>query len=469
MKIYRYSYGVIEFADIEIDEKSQFRSAVMGDDVVELQFTLNNFIQFEITDFVQYNNSIYYLNQIPAVTKNANNEYSYTLTFEGQKYELGKCLFLLDEWPEFWLYGDADTFVDLIIENMQRIAYPATWTKGVIDTTEFKNLNFKNENCLSVLNRICEELNVEFEVISTVNSYLYCDNVINIRLRIGNDRSFPTLKYKEGIRNIQIQKANDENFVRSLYAYSSDKNIPDWYNSAKRLFHRSYTGSSPEKVVIFEEVYPHFEGIVESCGATYFDDSSIDFDLNDYIIAETPAKVVFLTGDLSGYEFTLSSFNNGYGLKRVTFNTIIDNLLVIPNGDFKIKSGDKYTFVDIKMPMAYITAAEAELKTKADQYIAKYSIPLEILNITFDERYLSENEIVLTAGNSLKIKDTVLGIDKELRILSIAKSIVENYSYTAQLTDELNSDKFIQLKKNQNNTDRKISDLQRQVNIIKNN
>ena len=129
----------------------------------------------------------------------------------------------------------------------------------------------------------------------------------------------------------------------------------------------TYIPSTIEKTVIFEDVFPGRLGTisaVDGSDVNKFTDSSIDFNVNTYLISGLTAKIHFNTGDLAGYEIELSSFDNG--TKEFTLLTYTDeNGFTFPSSDLKPAIGDKYVIVDITMPASYITTAETELQTRA--------------------------------------------------------------------------------------------------------
>ena len=121
------------------------------------------------------------------------------------------------------------------------------------------------------------------------------------------------------------------------------------------------------------------------------------------------------------------------------------------------------------MPTSYLTAAELELTTRANTYLAKYNSPLEKYDISIDERYLRKNSISLYVGDKIFIVDAQMGINSQLRIYSIKQSIVNQYSYQIELTDELQTSRLIDLTNNQYSIERALKELTKNLRILKNN
>jgi hypothetical protein len=53
MKIYR---GNSVLADVELDDKSVYKYTLMGDDLIDLNFTLSRAVLFDVGDYIVYNN-----------------------------------------------------------------------------------------------------------------------------------------------------------------------------------------------------------------------------------------------------------------------------------------------------------------------------------------------------------------------------------------------------------------------------
>ena len=462
MKVYREN---IEIIDVEIDDKSTFKYTIMGEEVCELNFTSSNFTLFLISDFIIYENKKFVMNTPAKRDKIANNEYSYTLRFEAIKYELGKVLCKLDGKLEFPLNVDIEQIQDLVIENMNEVS-SVTWAKGTSSITAFNDIQVANENCLEVLNKACLQFGVEFEVVQVGSKY-----VINVRDLIGIFDG-TTLEYKKGIFKINIQAVSSQNLITKLYARGGNSNIPDNYGYDRIQINPISANVSEygtfEGVVTYEDIYPKFDGSVDSSLDNTFTDGNIDFDINSQLISGVTAKCVFLSGDLAGYEFEISAFDNSS--KRVTLNYLTDDIgQVLPNTNLKINASDRYTFVDIYMPNSYVTAAELELQELAESYLAKYSIPLTKYSVVIDARYLRQNSTNLYAGQKIKLVDLDMGINEILRIYSITQSLADPYQYTIELTDNIQTSRMIELLYSDFDTKKSLQDLRKELRILKNN
>jgi hypothetical protein len=257
-----------------------------------------------------------------------------------------------------------------------------------------------------------------------------------------------------------------------VYAYGASKNIPEDYGygriTIEPLTNNDDIYGIVESVLICDDIYPSFQGSVTSPGADFFTDSSIDFDINSYLISGVTPKVVFLSGDLAGYEFEISSYT--HATKTIELVALVDDIgQTLPSSGLEISQFDKYTLVDLYMPDSYVEDAEAELLERAEDYIDRYSIPIVKYSIVIDARYLRDNEITLYAGQIIGIIDIDMGIDEQLRIYSISQSMANPYKYNIELTDELMVNRMIRLVYGQFDIQKALDRLRKELRILKNN
>lgn len=426
-----------------IDDNSKLTKVLNGDDYIVLSFSHESFVEIQVGDYIEWNSITYTLKQAPQLKKLSLRKYQYDLRFEGPQADLLEALYLLDVEGEFFLTGTAEDFIDLMITNLNRVHGGGAFTKGSIVSTDFKNLSFNNEHCLTVLQRICEEYDLEY-------SFTGGGGTINLSTEVGTITGL-NLEYYDGLRNITRQKVSDKDLITRLYAYGSERNL-DYNYGTKRLVLPSATYPYKymennvgtygvrEGMKIWDDIYPHFEGTVTSTSIANVDkiiDTGINFNLNDYLILETKPKIVFQTGDLAGMEFEIISYNNT--TKEVYFKVYTDEYgNDFPSTTFKPEIGDEFTFVDIKMPAAYISAAEADLAAKALEYITQMSSPNVLYDVTVDWHKFQE------ASTTVEIGDVVLVTDPELaagglefRILELTQSLANQYKYTFKIGESI--------------------------------
>src|SRR5690606_38114545 len=113
---------------------------------------------------------------------------------------------------------------------------------------------------------------------------------------------------------------------------------------------------------IFENIYPTPTGAITAIGANEleFRDSTLDFDINDHLTGSS-AVISFTSGQVSGREFTISSYN--HATKTFVIHRAEDSAYSegVPNATLKPAVGDKYVLLNINLPQSYITANENRL------------------------------------------------------------------------------------------------------------
>jgi hypothetical protein len=325
--------------------KFEQRRELMGEDVVEMSIESAKKIPFAVGDYFTIRNLRYTLNQLPQVNKISSRRFAYEVKFEGLQYQFNRTIYLnvnnaiTNNEPlpnyfvgEFSLTGDAMFFMEVLIYNMARInTYDnMVWAIGTtVANTETKTLSFSGETCLAVLQKVCEEYELEYDVEINGNYFLN----FYIKGGAGTNKN-TTFKYGQGKGLYEIDRANvdDSNVVTALFVLGSTKNL---YSNYRGYSPRLKLPGNELSVIIdtnkinlygysegyhmFEDVYPHRTGTVTGLGSaiTEFIDSTMGFDLNlmgtngsVYLIAGAPAKIHFNSGNLAGYEFDLSHYDH---------------------------------------------------------------------------------------------------------------------------------------------------------------
>jgi len=431
MKFYR---GTSEIIDVVIDNKTQLKQALQGEDLIQANFILDSFFDFKIGDYVNWRNKRYTIFKQPSVKKVQSNNFQYNFDLESDQYRLLDALYLFDGQADFYLLGDVQKFANLIIVNLNRLAGDGYYQLGQFPNTDVQNLSFQNTNCFNVIQRIGKEFGVEY--------YFSEDGkTIHFVNKIGNDTGL-SFEFKNGLRNIERQKVNEKNIVTRLYAYGGTRNITNDYGSKRLKIDplESNTGlfGIIEGVQTFEDVYPHREGTVTSIVSDdiqKFSDSTLDFNVNEQLIDGVVAKVTFNTGHLAGHGFEIGRFTNSS--KEFTIVPYEDgNGLVLPNGDLRPQVGDTYVLHDIEMPQIYIDNAEAELRRRAQEYLDENSLPNVIYSIVPDYPYLRRNLIQLNVGDVITINDDDFELTYQTRIISLTQSLANPYLYSIKVGDK---------------------------------
>jgi hypothetical protein len=470
----------------------QVTKTLQGDSYATCTAETSQPIGAHIYDYVNLNvngtdNEKFYLSQEPELKKASTNKYIYNLKFEHGSGLLKQSQFLSEGESDFYFYGNMSDIVDLIVTNADRFLVNK-FNKGTIADTINKNHKFSEENCYDVLRRIAGEYELEYEFQLIPNVVTYDINVVE---SVANDIHL-TLEYGQGLGLYDIQREAypRELLYTCLYAFGSTKNIPAAYRNGMRRL--SFTANPLtkntnlylriEKTVLLDDIYPQRTSEVTGyyqvltadlteaqkqvwpAGIYRIEDTDLGdvtygFNLNDYFIGQTTAKVRMKTGDLAGFEFDIKRYDHDF------FHIFIapytdENGKIYPNADLMIAQGDEYTLVDIDQPAVYVTEAEALLQAKAQELIDYYSIPRYPYRVRIDPAFMQANSGGIEVGDNITIVDTDFGLNEKKRISALTwKPLTNEYDLT--LSDKRFLSRIEKIEKTVNATARAVGDTKK--------
>ena len=431
----------------------------------------------------------YKLNRLPSVKKTGMHQFQYTLQFEGVQYDLFRITYdltvdtttnELQDVQGDTLTGNLHRFMTVLIANANRV-FPGKWKLGACpDTIGDKTLTFgESDNCLSVLQNLCNEsnFNVEFEIEQAKGVY-----TINLHERVGQTLPF-VFKYGKGrgLYDLYRENVSSSNIVTRLKVYGSTENITSKYRADRLCLPGRTKGQSYiEKAEMvakygifegrknFDSVKPSFTGSVESkVDELSFIDTKFPFDLNAkdsngetlYLINGVSAKIHFNTGNLAGYDFEVKSYDHAthkFSLKKTTD----DRGDVFPSETskaFQFYKGNEYKVLDIAYSPDIEAKAETELAEVANKYYDQNCQPKVQYGLSVTKAYLQKlvgtNDSitnVFAPGDFLHVVDADIDVDKAIRIKSFVRNILDPYDYTLTISD---------ITTNATITNRVISDL----------
>ncbi len=462
------TWSLLTKSAVTMVTRAEQRKALLGEDVIAMSVESSAVLDIEKGDMITVFGSPYFLNKPPKHTKKGKNKHSYDLTWEGRQYDLLRPLYL-DEGidgvsisPDFSLTGTLEFFMNVLINNANRLFGAGKWALGECPVTDYRTLTFSNEKCLAVLQRLCklENFNKEFEIIENGG---VC--TINIKDTIGGNHA-TTYEYGKGngLWELTRDPISEKDPITRLYVFGSNKNLrSDYRGFSQRLKlpgnNLSYLEDAAaiaqygltEGVQIFDNIFPHRTGSITSLGSTVFEfiDSSMDFDINAtnelgdlYKIPGIEPKIHFNTGNLAGYQFTISY---DHSTKKFTLQQFADERgQKFPDENssaFQFNTGDDYVLIDIIQPQSYIDVAEMELQTAGE---VLYSVVKESrvrYSETFDELYFKQKYSgqatvnVFSIGDYVHIKDSDIGVDKAIRLKSFRRDVLKPYRYNLDLYD----------------------------------
>lgn len=451
---------------VSVITQAEHKKALLGEDVISMTVESASVRNFAIGDYIKiFGLSKYKINQLPKVTKISERKYQYDLIFEGLQYDLLRVAYRntdissFNNSSDFSLIGNLEMFLNVLINNLNRVFGENKWALGDFpEGTETKTLSFNNENCLAVLQRLCDEYKYQFTCEEGLTQ-----NTLNVK-SVGTALDY-NFKYGQGkgLYTLTRENIDSKNIVNTLWAYGSSKNLPADYKNYSPRLRLGETIDLPiletvsrakygifEGSVVFDDIFPHRLGTVTAINTEnrlLFTDGDMDFDLNAssggntlYLIPGNTAKIRFQTGNLAGFEFEVVKYAHDERTFTLKLNKD-DKGLEMPSATesaFQIGVGDTYIMVDIIMPATYIGNAEDQLAIRASEYLSNNSTPTLKYSLTLDEFFLrdtAESINVFEVGDTVSVEDGDLSINTRIKIAEYTRDILRPYSYNLTIQD----------------------------------
>lgn len=462
--------------------------ALLADDVVSISIESPFPQTYGIGDHFTVFGRAYKLNRLPKVKKTGMHAFSYDLEFEGIQYDLIRATYdltidttnnQLQDVQADTLTGNLRRFSTVLISNANRV-FPNTWVLGSCpDTIEDKTLTFgEGDNCLSVLQTLCTEFGVEFEIVQSNGKF-----TINFVSKVGQIFPF-TFEFGKGkgLYSLDRQNVDSSNIITRLKVYGSTSNITNKYRASRLCLPGKSKAQSyiekPEAVAkygiyestkYFDDIKPTFNGSITglvSGSVLKFIDTKM-FDLNaleadgkttKYLIEGCAAKVHFNTGNLSGYEFEVHAYDHATKTFTLVKQTD-DRGDVFPSESssaFQFAQGNEYKLLDIALPdIPYQNDAENKLNEQGNIYYDQNSQPKVQYGLSVTKAYLKTlvgngtTVNIFAPGDYIPVKDSDIDVDKSVRIKSLTRNLLDEYEYTLTISDTVST----------NITNRVISEL----------
>lgn len=455
-----YSYNGQVRAMVKPEESSELVSEVMGVDVFNLQCELVMPVNWRYGDYIILDQKKYRLNTTPKLIKNAKRKYEYTLTFDSDTQQIGKVVYLflnaLNKFtePDFSITGTAYDFLDLLVKNLNRVYPNVGYVIGTVVDSETVTLDFSANNCLEVLGLLADKFETEWFVEGNKISLYKKQFNSGITMRYG---------INEGLYQLTIEPQTNSNPLTRIYGYGSSRNLGSNYrNGARRLrmkdslYLEKNTGIELglgnydviEAIKIFEDIYPRRNGKVTSVSSPFvFADSSMDFNLNDASVKmpDVSAKIKFNTGQLAGYTFEISNYNNSTKTFTINKNTE-DETIEIPSELLQAAIGDEYVILDVIMPDIYILNAETELKMRLQEFLdGKAGEIPPLISAICDPIYFKETGHKIGLGQIITVQDDLIGINRQIRVIGFTRNYMYPSRYTLKLADTVKDKSLIKI------------------------
>ena len=424
-------------SEVEIDDRTVFTQKLMGEHKIQADFIAKDPLPVHIGDYIVHKGERFYINTPPEVEKINNFTYKYNIEFEGEVYRLYSKILMHEGQADFSYHGSPNDFLLLLLSNINSI--DPGWAIEKVDDATAQTLSFTDATCRTALTTIAEAFKLEYRL---VNKNIYLERSVGAET---------TLQFEygrgKGLYTINRNKIEDKNVVTRVYGFGARKNLNyDYRDRSKRLVFEERKLEKNvdlygirEGSVTFDDIFPTRTGTVtriDGDDARVIYDSELNFNLGSHLLEGETAKIVFKTGHLSGYEFEVQSYRHTD--RRITFNQFVEeNGYILPNNLNFPEVGDQYTLVDIRMPQVYIDEAEERLKKRTQEYLDENSVPRVMYDLDIDEKYVQDRGIELKVADLVRVLDSKLGINSQIRVAEVSYPLVNPEQVTAVIADSI--------------------------------
>lgn len=484
LKIYTQS-GILR-AIVCPDDNSTQQKTVMGENVVNVAFTVSRPVDFDVNDYIDFCGERYTLLSIPHPEQESTIEYKYTLNFYGIENELSKAICFLQDGEsldsDFSLTDSPAAHLQLVVNNINRIKGTGNWKVGSVIDSDYKAVTYDGIDCLTALNRIAETFETEWWIVGTTIYLSKCEHGELLELGYA-----PIHAEAGGLLSFSKREEENRNFFTRLYAKGSTRNIDrSKYGSdnlrlpepLKYLENNTQYGIV-EREVIFDDIYPQRIGTVSGVRSVeretedgkitvyYIKDSGLDFNPNDYEIAGLVKHIHFETGELSGFDFEANYDTSTEEFELI--NQYSDDGTQIPGGVLVPGNGDKYILYNIRMPDEYYPLAEQELLEKATEYLGKYSVDNAVYSGESDPILFKKRNLLPDIGQRVRLYNSVFFPEgyRDSRIIAFSRSLNNPYEVKIDVGEYVSIGRFESLERQVASILPKVSGGDSDMNIIK--
>lgn len=398
---------------------SMFTKRLMSEHNLEFNYTSPGLLDLRIGDTLTYNGEVMTVNKTPEVLRT--HEFQYTFKFQGHRHTLERYILKDEGALSFSYFGTPSDYLFMFLECVNSV--DSGWVIGEVDELEPVHVDFDKVSCFDALSMIAEAFKGEWQIIGKKISLVKHIGVVT------------TLKFEYGKGNglYSLNRIHEDSskVVTRAYAEGGIQNLPKSYTKPPFRLNDYIEDDAAitlygirEGVFQDEEIYPKRTSTATGVGqineGTFtLIDTAIDFDLEGQRISGTEGKIVFKSGMLNEQEFKILSYN--HSRKEIRYEANKDSLgNLTPFGVTLAEIGDKYTLIGIRMPDSYETSAIAELTSKRLEYLQQNKIPRVRYELDIDVLNLRKLNVEPREGDLIRIKDSNLGIDDEIRITSIS-------------------------------------------------
>lgn len=410
-------YGNVK-TTLSPDDSSRQVKEIQGDNVLTLTFTLYEYLNIDVNDYVDYLGERYWTKEKFFPNEKSTMEWSYNVKLYGIESLLTRFLVLKtvegDVDPVFALTGRPIEHMRLIVANINAGMGSSDWNVGTVEGTENVVIDYTGKYCDEALKELAEAVGTEWWVEGNTVNLCRCEHGEEV-----------TLSYGHGLTSLDRDVADNAKFYTRLFPIGSSKNIdPAQYGHSRLQLPNGakYVDVNVEQYGIihhyeenaFTSIYPHRVGKVSSVRHEnaigkdgkqftiyYFKDDGVTFNPNDYEISGLVKHVSFQEGsELAGlgtgddHYFEVNFRSDTQEFEIITIWPYDDDTQ-LPGGQLVPAPGNEYILWNIRMPEEYYGMAEQEFKRAVDAYNAEHALDVSVYKAPTDHVWVEEQEAAL--------------------------------------------------------------------------
>lgn len=454
-------------AEIAPDDSSTQVKEVQGDNILTLSFTHYANIDLDVNDYTDFEGERYWLMEKYAPKQNNETEWVYDLKLYGIESIIKRFLVLEttdgNAEPVFTLTAPPRDHVKMIVKCINDgLDHTTDWKIGQVDGTDNIVIDYEGKYCDEALKEIAEKVGgkAEWWIEGQTVNICRCEHGEELAIGYGN-----------GLTELERDTSNTAKFYTRLFPIGSTRNIdPEKYGHNRLMLPGGlkYIELHTEEYGIydhyeqdaFSDIYPRRLGLVSSVRSEtkpdddgnpfiiyYFKDDTLNFDPNEYELANEVKRVSFQDGELAGLGTDDDHyFEVNFDSKTREFEIITiwpyDDDTQLPGGNLVPKEGNHYILWNIRMPDEYYTLAEEEFRTAVDQYNAEHWQDISIYKGKTDHVWVEQNNADLFVGRRVKLESEKFFLDtgyRSSRITKITRKVVLPSQVDLEISDALQS------------------------------
>lgn len=400
---------------------------LQGDNTLSLIFTLYEYVQLDVNDYVLFCGERYWLMERFKPKMKNHREWEYNLTLYGIESLIKRYLVINytdnENTPIFTLTAPAAEHAKIILLSINNAIGKELFKLGEIKQTENIVIDYKGTYCNEALEMLAKAAKTEF----------WFENGTTLNLSKAQYGEPLAIGYQKGLISLERNTADNVKFYSRLFPLGSTKNIDREKYGHTRLQlpgGQKYVDKDVDKYGVvhhfeeaaFADIYPRRIGTVSAVRSQertgkdgkpftiyYFKDNALNFNPNDYKIAGYVMRVAFQEGSELAGQGTSDEhyFEVNYNDKAKEFEIITifpNDTMQVPGGVLVPKPGDKYILSHLRMPDEYYPLAEKEFLAAVQKFNEENFVDNSVYKGDTDHVWVEEQHADFFIGRRIKLE-----------------------------------------------------------------